>query len=255
MKIRIALVALIAGLIPVGLIAPAGADVTYTEQVKVKDETPEVGRYTVRYKNYSEKMRLCMEDGYCEFLGYRKAEGQLGVKLTTFKIVDGRRSYDYFLLDVDIVNGDREGTSKNGWAKVAVSNYGPGLVDQSNTKSASYNDDRDCKAIGVGLSTPWPIVSASMDLGHVTFCDKGASYSHSFSSGISTYFADHTRQITHVSSQRVVKVREGKKPSFKVVLTIPVDKCTKGGGGLASGNCVAYDNKTYTKNLYIGTFG
>lgn len=184
---------------------------------------------------------------------YRKAEGKLEVKLSTYRIRDGRPRYDYFVLDVDVVNSGRVGTSKAGWSAIRVRHANARVVDYSNTKSISFHDDRDCVSMGVGLSTPWPIVSASMSLGHVTFCDEGARYSHTRLSGsVSEYFAGHIRQIKHVSSQRVIKVRNGDRPTFTVAVKVPVDDCTSLN---LHGSCDAYDNKVRTRYFKIGTVG
>jgi len=242
--------------LPVALIGTtSSADIGYAQQVKLKDEAPESGRYVMGYKNYSEKMKLCMEDGYCQFLGYRKSEGQVEVKLSTYRISEGRKRFDYYILDVDILNNDREGTSDNGWFKSVVRHSAARVVDQANTKSAYFDDDKDCEAVQVGLSTPWPIVSAAVDLGTVTFCEKGARYSMSTSGTASVYFADNAREIKHVASERILKVRRGDKPKFSVTVTVPTDDCTEEGTGSADGNCVDFDNETTTRTFSVGTSG
>lgn len=261
-SVALALLAVLAGLLA-SVSTGARADVGYTQQVKLKDEAPESGTYNLAYKNYSEKMKFCtisrstttMRDYYCQFLGYRKAQGTARVKIATYRVVDGRKNYDYFLLDVDVTNTDRVGSSKKGWAKVRINDFGAKVVDIANTRSASYNDDRDCVALGLGLTSPMPVVSASVDLGTVTFCSSGARYSHSYSDGISTYFAEHMREIKHLSSQRVLKVPQGKRPTFAVIVSVPSDDCTKAGSGMADGNCVAYDNEVDSRTYYVGTTG
>ena len=196
-----------------------------------------------------------MKDRYCEFLGFRKSEGTVEVKLSTFRISEGRRKFDYYILDVDVLNTGREGSSENGWFKTVVEHGNARVKDQANTKSAYFDDDKDCKAMTLGLSTPWPIVSAAVDLGTVTFCEKGARYSMSTSGSVSTYMADNAREVTHVASERILKVRRGDKPRFTVTVTVPSDDCTEVGTGSASGNCVEYDNETVTRTFSVGTKG
>lgn len=260
MRVRLIALLSILLLLPAGATLVARADVGYTQQVVLKDEAPESGRFAIRYKNYREKVRVgCLKDGYCDGMYYRKAEGKLQVKLSTYRIKEGRRRFDYYVLDVDTLNADREGTSEAGWFAVLVRHKGARFVDYVNTKSSSFDDDRDCREIGVGLATPWPIVSASMDLGHVRFCDEGARYSHKGLSGnTSEYFAGNARDVVHVSNQRVVKVRRGDQPVFVVTVKYPTDDCTStynGHNPSFQGYCDDYDNEVSTRTFRIGTRG
>lgn len=221
-------------------------------------EKPVAGTFDLKYNNYSEKMKMCTmsraqkRDYYCEFLGYRVARGEMQVKLHTYRLKERMKRYDYYVLDVDVTNADRYGSSKKGWVKVHIDNVGPvKLVDFSDTTSVSATQ-ADCQVIGLSIGHSVGPVSASMDWGTVRFCDKQATYYVEGRTGDHTvYQADHTREISFLSSQRIVKVARGKKPSFKVTVHVPNDDCT------ASRNdrCTKYTNSTYLRSWTIRTTG
>ena len=243
-----------------GTATVAEADVGYSQQAVLKDEAPESGRLRIKYKNYSEMVRAgCTGDGYCDGTYYRKSEGALDIKLSTFRIKDGRPKYAYFLLDVDVLNAEREGSSENGWFSIQVRHKGATVVDYANTKSSSFDKDRDCKEVAVGLSTPWPIVAASMSLGHVRFCDEGARYTKKQLSGNGAeFFAGNARDVVHVSNQRVVKVLRRDNPVFVVKVSVPTDDCTSLYDGYIpalQSYCDKYDNEVSSRKIRIGTSG
>ncbi|MCD4526292.1 hypothetical protein [Nocardioides sp. cx-173] len=241
------------------MVAPAPATQADVQgDVVMVGEKPVAGTYDMAYNNYSEKMKVCTmsrerkRDYYCEFHGYRVARGKMHVKLHTYRVREGMRKYDFYVLDVDVDNTDRYGKSKKGWMKVHIENVGAvKLVDFSDTTSVSATK-ADCAEIGLSIGHSVGPASASMDWGSVRFCDKQARYYIEGSTGDHTvYEAEHTRQISSLSSQRIVKVPRGKRPVFSVTVHLPNDDCTKTGYG----NCTAFKNSTYLKTWKIGTRG
>lgn len=235
---------------------PATADVK--GDLRMVGEQPVAGTYDFKYKNYSEKMRLCMEDGYCEFLGYRVADGTVHMKLHTYRLIEGIDDYDYYVLDVDVENTGRGGSSKNGWAQVFVENIAaPGgrrvrLVDYADTKSISAKEP-DCDTLNLGIGHSVGPASASLDWGSVEFCDKAASYEVERREGANrtVFMAHHAREVARFSSQRIVKVPAGKRPTFKVTIHLPSDDCTAS----RQGRCTKFVNDTITYGYVIGTTG
>ena len=58
--------------------------------------------------------------------------------------------------------------------------------------------------------------------------------------------------MRHLTMQRWIKVKAGKKPSFDLGVALPNDACTKGDG---KGHCIAYDNRTSGATFKLGTTG
>ncbi|GAB6985486.1 hypothetical protein [Nocardioides pyridinolyticus] len=106
-------------------------------------------------------------------VGRPVARGKLKTKLSVYKIKEGMRKFDYYLLDVDMVTADRYGKWKMGGVSISVSQVGTRLVDRNDTRSLSA-DENECHSVDVGFSTPWPVISASADLGSITWCTEKA---------------------------------------------------------------------------------
>lgn len=249
-----------------GLVAAAPhAEADVRGDLVLVGERPVVGTYDLAYNNYSEKIKFCTvsrdasgapvaeRDYYCEFRGYRVARGEMQVKLHTYRLKEAVKKYDYYVLDVDVVNADRYGKSEKGWAKVHIDNVGKVKpVDYSDTQSISASE-ADCATVGLSIGHSVGPVSASVDWGSVTFCDDEASYVVDRRDGDNNtvYLATHTREISTLSSQRIVKVKRGKRPVFEVRVHVPNDDCTD----TKFDNCSDYDNSTYLKSWRIRTTG
>lgn len=229
----------------------AAADVGHTQQVVLVGDKPVSGSFKLRYKNYAGKYRIC-DDQHCVYDGMKVSDGTLEVRLTTYKVREGIDKLDYYLFDVDTVNAGRGGKSDGGWANVRVSNVKVKPTAFNDTKSVSAKEE-DCKSVVLGMSTPWPWVSASFDLGSVRFCDDSASYRKEAVGSTAKYQARDLRDISSFDSERAVKVPAGKRPTFRVSFEIPVDVCTK--VGETNHRCWEYDNRRRTKTFYIGTTG
>lgn len=234
----------------------AAADVK--GDLRMVGEYPVSGTYDFKYTNYSERICMRMEDGFCTYVGYRVAHGTLHVKLHTYRLVEELDDYDFYILDVDVSNSDRSGKSKNGWAQIKVENIRPPgrgrvrLVDYADTKSISANEP-DCKTLNLSIGHTVGPASASLDWGSVEFCDKAASYDVDRREGANrtVYMAHHAREIARFSSQRIVKVAAGKRPAFKVTVNFPTDDCTSSRNGV----CKTYDNDTQAYGYIIKTTG
>lgn len=225
---------------------PATADVR--GDVRLTAERPVSGTFDLDYNNYGEKFQTCDPEGICTEKGYKVARGTLKVKLRTYRLVEEVDKFDYYVLDVDVVNADRYGRSKRGWAKVHVTNVGRvRLIDHSDTTSVSASEP-DCVDVNLSMGQSVGPASASVDWGSVRFCEKGAKYVVEKRTGdTTTYLASHTREISHFSSQRIVKVRRGKRPKFKVSVHVPTDDCTS----TYQGDCDGYENDTRLESWRI----
>lgn len=233
----------------VGSVGPTQADVGVTQQAKLVGERPVSGRFSIAYNDYGpDRGTYCPpRSPQCVVLGRPVARGKLKTKLSVYKIKDGMRRFDYYLLDVDAVTADRYGKWRMGGVSISVTSVGPRLVDRTDTKSLSAREG-ECHSVDVGLSTPWPVISASADLGSVTWCDEDASLKL-FSAG--NWVLKGLGSTRHLAVDRAVKVRSGKKPRFEITVVVPTDKCTRS----IQGKCTEYDNQARSATYRVGSSG
>lgn len=232
--------------------AGAHASVGATQQVVLVADKPVKGRFHAPYRQYEGAHAVCYPRGGCVEIN-RVAKGHLKTKLTAFKLKERVKKYNYYLLDVDTTvtnTGDYNG----GTGYVKVSNaYGPKLVDHTETGSVDASLPF-CADLGLGLSTPWPVVSGSVSFGKVRLCSKKASFTRHVSGKNVSYKATWLGSARHLEVDRWVKVRAGVWPIFTVRVVVPHDVCTKWMPRLhASRVCVEYDNKTSTHRYRIYT--
>lgn len=242
----------------VAVTAPlAIAEVGATQQVRIRDESPEVGRHSIGFRNYGEKT-VC-ERRYPErpptWCGYRVTKGRIDTKLTTYKLVESRTAYDYYLVDIDM-NVSRSGSSKLGWVNGFLRTR-DGVRQVDRTETATINATKnECDTLKLALATPWPVVSASADLGSVRFCDSDAYFRRNVLNWRTTeYKANRLGKTNHLSAQRWVKVPQGAQPRFTLRLVVPNDSCTKYWYSYTHqmNVCVAYDNSSHQKIHYVHT--
>jgi hypothetical protein len=241
-------VALTAVLLP----ATALADVSPSQRVQMEQDRPVKGRFRLGYTNYHEKAGLCSGSRkygtyHCD--GYRVKRGALATKLVTYALDEKVDRFDYYLLDVDINNANTSGSSRYGWTKVTIKTLSGKLVDSTEIKGISAQE-RDCDTLNLSISTPWPGVTGSADLGSVRFCDDRAKWTRSRKSpALSIYRANMLGRTSHLSAQRWVKVRHGNRPSFEVTVRVPRDTCTSSRDGW----CTRHSNGSAAKTWRIGT--
>ena len=232
-----------------GAVAPTQADVGVTQQAKLVGEQPVSGRYSINYNDYGpDGGAFCPpRSPTCVVHGRPVARGKLQTKLSVYKVKDGIKKYDYYLLDVDAVMVEHYGKYKKGGVTIRVKSLGPKLVDHVDTKSLSATEG-DCHSVDIGFQTPWPVISASADLGSITWCDDEASLK---ASADGTWLLQGLGSTQHLAVDRAVKVRAGKKPKFEITVTVPIDKCTRS----LQGKCVDYDGDSRTLTYRVGATG
>ena len=237
---------LVAGL---GAVGPSQADVGVTQQAKLVGEKPVSGRYSIAYNDYGpDRGTYCPpRSPQCVVHGRPVARGKLQTKLSVYKIKDGMKKYDYYLLDVDMVTADRYGTWKMGGVGISVTSVGPKLVDRIDTKSLNASKG-DCHSVNIGFATPWPVISASTDLGSVTWCDDEASLT---TPSVGNWVLKGLGSTRHLAVDRAVKVRAGKKPRFKITLSVPKDTCTRA----LQHKCIEFDNGASSATYTVGSGG
>jgi hypothetical protein len=240
--------------------SPADASMPIAQVARLRDQAPVSGTFNTSYKNYGEQ--ACVSTRDCPAVHYyRVAKGVLRTKLNTYVIKEEMRRYDFYLLDVDAALTDQSGTATLGNATLRVHTVAPDgtVVDSDDSKSIT-KDPQACQSfpVSVGAGVGWNGLSAgaSIDVGSVRFCSATASFTVRHSSGDAIYTASRIPKIQRLNLGRIVKVKAGTKPRFRVTLTYPMDSCTQS-GKLLSGKsvCFAYANGTKTVAYRIGTSG
>ncbi|WP_244928255.1 hypothetical protein [Nocardioides sp. W7] len=250
-----AFAATIAGCLTSVLLAPlnpAHADVGVTQEARLVGDKPVSGRYGIAFNDYgANRGNYCPpRAGQCWPLGRAVARGTLETKLSVYRIKDGMKKYDYYLLDVDVVAADRVGKHRGGTVTIGVTSLGPRLVDHTDTKTLRATQG-DCHSVDIGFSTPWPVIDASADLGSVTWCSDSASLSRTTSGTTARWSLKGLGRTHHLAVDRAVKVRAGKKPRFRVDVTVPRDTCTRA----IRGKCVDYRGGTASASYRVGSRG
>src|SRR6476619_7120107 len=107
-----------AGLLFAGLIAVLGATAFPSATASVRGdvllvgEKPVSGTYNLSYRNYSEK--FCgwgSSTPYICYEVYHVSRGTAAVKLRTYKLKEGLKKYDYYIIDVEVDNVKPYGAS------------------------------------------------------------------------------------------------------------------------------------------------
>lgn len=246
----VALAAAIAGA------APVDADVGASQDAVLVGDHPVSGRYEAKFNNYDEIIVECHdsptlpEGTVCDEKGYRVARGTMATKLHAYRIREGVKKFDYYLVDVDIDVVDHSGSSDTAWADVSIGTAKARLVERSDTDSVSADGNR-CQSLGLSMSAGISIVTAAVDLGHVTFCTHEASFKRVSTGDTSMYHAHRLAHINALSVQRAVKVPAKRKPVFVITMKVPFDDCIAAKNGI----CTKYSNETKTRTYRVGTRG
>ena len=246
---------LLAGLasLVITALAPVSASASVRGDVLLVGEKPVSGTYNLAYRNYSEQ--FCGEQSYPPYICYvvyHVSRGTAAVKLRTYKLKEGLKKYDYYIVDVEVDNVKPYGASSKGWMKVHIYPEGSTtIVDSSDTQSVSSSKS-SCYSVTPSFGASIGPVGASFSAGSVRFCGKGASYQIDYRKGARTVWMAHNlRKISTFVSERIVKVHAGAHPRFGITVHVPTDKCTD----TWHGDCSDYTNDTTLYHYKIGTSG
>ncbi|MBO9522847.1 MAG: hypothetical protein J7518_15040 [Nocardioidaceae bacterium] len=230
---------------------PAEADVTFTQNVQAVGVT----RYAKSWTNYGPPVIYTFcggRTGCTSVFGYwRVSRGTATTRVTTFKVMEKIRAYDFYLLDVDVTTSSRTGTGDGGPSAFRIHSAGPSVFDRNDSRSID-SQSSGCTTVGVTMSTPWPVVGASATVGHASLCGDHGDLIRSYSGGDAVYRGTHLDDVRHLTMQRWVQVAAGKKPSFGINVVLPLDSCTRGDG---KGHCIKFSEGSTSRSIAIGTTG
>jgi hypothetical protein len=232
--------------------SPSAADVPYSQNVQAVGEK----KYVATWAKYGpEQVATTICGGRAGCSGppayWMVSHGTATIRATTFKVTEQVKAYDYYLLDVDVTTSGRSGNGDGANATFVVHSAGPTVHDRNDSKSINATKS-SCTKVAVGMSTPWPLVTASTTVGNATLCSAGADLTRTYSGSDAHYRARMLSAVRHLTMQRWVKVASGAKPSFTVLITLPQEYCTKGDG---HGHCRDYASSTRTAIVALGTTG
>ncbi|HET6152698.1 MAG TPA: hypothetical protein VFE15_07060 [Marmoricola sp.] len=232
--------------------SPSVADVPYSQNVQAVGEA----KYVQTWTHYGPRLvsNFCPpRSPQCVVVeNYLKvSRGTATVRVTSFKVTEKVKAYDYYLLDYDVTTSARSGTGDGGTGVFTVGSTGPALVDRDDSKAINATKS-SCTTLAVGMSTPWPLVTASATIAHATLCDPGADLTRAYSGSTAVYHGKMLSQIHHLTMQRWVKVAAGAKPRFVIGLTLPRDHCTSVN---SKKQCTKGAVGTTTKSIVLGTTG
>lgn len=195
---------------------------------------------------------ICYPRGGCygTLKGYRVARGTVEIRLTSYLVQEKIKAYDYYVLEYDVNVVRRSGSSDAGIGTFGIGSPGPSLHEHRDTKSLSARE-QECDEITFTLGTPWPVVSASTDVGAITFCDEEARLSRTTSGLKSRYRANMLRHSSHLVMQRWVEVKRGVRPKFSAMVSLPDDTCTKADDGW----CKEFTRSRTGARFALGTRG
>lgn len=236
--------AILAGVLPLAFLSPpAQADVAISQQVRlIQDKGP----FTVRYRE-----GFPTSGGYLGTI-YNFASGTLTYSMKVYKLKEGVKKYDYFLLDVTGQTSDRKGGSRGrATFRLGTDNK----VNYTNYTTSVEDSPRDCKTFPLSVSgTVWPGVSLGTTVGHVRTC--GANFSMTPYTSVTTrsYVMKRVNQSRQITAQKWIRVRAGSRPDFRFQLSYGYETCSQYGEYQGVKYCVEKTNTTKsTKRFRIRT--
>lgn len=249
MTIRRLTIPVVAAAIVALTIAPGYAAVPITQTATLTGQQPVSGTYDRTYTNYGE--RVCENPRGCSITYVKVSRGVLKTKLNSYRLRESMKKYDFYLLDVDTTVTGKSGASVLGSARFDVTSSTAKVVDLTDSKSID-KDPQKCQSFPVTVGAGFYGVSGGVEVGAVRYCDKTASFLLKRSGNTATYTANRLPKINLLDSARLLKVKAGTKPSFKVVLTYPTDVCTHRN---SNGRCDRFRDGTAQSTYRVGTNG
>jgi hypothetical protein len=235
---RLLAVLLTAVLPSVFLVSPARADVAISQQVvMIRDAGP----FKVNYRE-----AYVTPGGYLGTI-YGFATGTLTYSMKVYKLKEGVKKYDYFLLDVTSQTSNRKGDHGRATFRLGTDDK----VNYTNYSTAVKDSPSDCKTFPLNVSgTVWPGVSLGTTVGHIKTCGKDFSMSTATSTTTRAFVTkrlNHSRQVT---TQKWIRVAAGKRPDFRFQLSYGYDTCAKYGEYMGTTFCVQKNTTTKSTKRY-----
>ncbi len=180
------------------------------------------------------------------------ASGTARYTLTSYKILDQNRKFDFYLVDVSANLVKRTGDQDWGWMDVTVRSAGrTKVVSSAYTLGKGVENTSTCKSFPIELGVGFYGVSAGTTAGHVSFCHHGSKIESSRASHGRLYHATGLSGIASLDAQRYVQVPQGGHPAFSVKVRTNADtlQCPT----LSDGTHCFVGHGMHAKHRTIGT--
>lgn len=207
-----AAIALAASVVPG---APAGADVEFTQNVQLRQDK---GPFNMSYSSFRDGVGSCSD---CA-APYKTAGGKMRVHLTTYKLTEQSRRYDYYLVDATVSTRDRHGEEDWGWLEATVRSRE--AVSYATYSSGKSETREDCGSWPLEIAGSWGPVSVGTTVARFSTCTESWISRDSVKRG-QHYHVTNFNGVRNVTFQRFVRVGAGVKPSFRVTIERSTDKC------------------------------
>ena len=149
------------------------------------------------------------------------ASGTAKYTLTSYKILDQNRKFDFYLVDVSANLVKRHGDQDWGWMDVTVRSAGrTRVVSSAYTLGKGVENTSTCKTFPINLGVGFYGVSAGTTAGHVSFCHHGSKIESSRATRGRLYHA--TGDVLAVF-QLVGSSPQGGHPAFSVKVRTNAD--------------------------------
>ena len=170
------------------------------------------------YRNYANQRTVRDEDFDA---------GRLTVVATPYKISEGMRKKDQFLLNLRLSKSKRQGGLDIGWAQIYVTPLGYRKIsDAGATRDAQVN--RSCSTAKLTLGKAFGPISASTKIGTLRSCRYARIDRTNFSrsSGAVGWKIDKLRHLKSGALELYLQVPKGVRPRWKISVTTPRDSCS-----------------------------
>ncbi len=159
--------------------------------------------------------------------------GKINILPQTFKLKEGMKKHDYYLLDLTVSTSKIFGNKDYAYLDATLTSTSPVT---SATYSRGVSEVDKCKKYPIDIAAGWGPVSAGTTVGSFTVnCHRTYVTRAAVSSGQS-YHVTNLNAVKNVTFQRFVVVPAGTKPKFGYSVSWPTDYCHTQTVGTASGS-------------------
>jgi hypothetical protein len=223
-RIAVVLIAVLAVL--ASSLAPASGTISFSQQVKLRNDPTNSKGFKLAYTSF--------KDGYrdCSYTSGQPnpnpctpeiGSGRLTVVPRTYKLVEGNKHKDYYLLDLTVSTSSRRGSKDFAYLDVTVKGT-------STVKAATYSLGKStvsgCHKYPIDIAAGWGPMSAGTTVGSFSVDCYSTAISRRAVSAGQTYHVTNLNAVKSVTFQRFVVVARGAHPTFSYTVSRPTDKCT-----------------------------
>ncbi|QIX27758.1 hypothetical protein ncot_15010 [Nocardioides sp. JQ2195] len=203
--------------------APASADVGFT-QVGVERQFK---KFTISYRRSCPSCTSTWYPPSSNGDPVKTATGKATVRVTTFKIREDNGRRDLYAIDVDVAVTNRKGDEDWGWMDVRVQSTGrTRIYDAIHTQGIGATNKDTKSSYPITLSAGYGPISAGATIGYFVSEAKGSSLVAKQVARGRQWRVNKVNGVYHATTGRIVRVGQGKLPTFRVVASANKDGAT-----------------------------